>query len=178
LSDNELIKRHIRSFVRREGRLTRRQATALDTLWSRYGMDHLDLSAFDRQAPVVLEIGFGMGGSLLEMAKVQSEVNFLGIEVHRPGVGALLADLAEHDIDNVRVMCEDASLVLAEIPDSSLAGINIFFPDPWHKNRHHKRRLIQSAFVHVLAQKLMPEGRLHLATDWEKYALISRLYFL
>ncbi|MCZ6828862.1 MAG: tRNA (guanosine(46)-N7)-methyltransferase TrmB [Gammaproteobacteria bacterium] len=126
---------------------------------------------FGRDAPLILEIGFGMGQSLVEMARVAPELNFLGIEVYRPGVGKLMHSLVELQLDNVRVYCADAVPVLREcIADQSLHRVQIFFPDPWHKKRHHKRRLIQPEFVRLLQQKLEPGGHLHLATDWENYA--------
>jgi tRNA (guanine-N7-)-methyltransferase len=168
--------RRIRSFVLRAGRMTRGQQRAMDEYWPRWGLEleqgMLDAqAAFGRQAPLVLEIGFGMGQSLSEMAAAAPERNFIGIEVHRPGVGRLLHDLGEQGSVNVRVYCEDAVLVLQQcIADASLEGVQIFFPDPWHKKRHHKRRLIQCEFVSLLASKLKPGGRLHLATDWENYA--------
>lgn len=177
-SKNSVIKplRTVRSFVRREGRISPGQQKALDTLWHQYGVE-LGASVFNfaalfhRDAPCVLEIGFGMGQSLLEQAKQNPEVNYLGIEVHRPGVGKLLAELSTHQLTNVRVICADAVEVLQRgIPDNALTKVQIFFPDPWHKTRHHKRRLIQKDFVNLLKQKLISGGYLHLATDWENYA--------
>jgi tRNA (guanine-N7-)-methyltransferase len=168
--------RRIRSFVRREGRLTPGQQRALETLWERYGVDPpaelLDLDAlFGRQAPHILEIGFGNGESLAAMAQVQAEVDYLGIEVHRPGAGHLLMLLARFGLTNVRVLCMDAVEVLERhLPEACLDRIQIFFPDPWPKQRHHKRRLIQPALVALLAHKLKPGACLHLATDWEHYA--------
>ena len=168
--------RPIRSFVRREGRLTTAQQRALDELWPRYGLDAggppLDLDGvFGRSAPRVLEIGFGDGGVLLELARNRPEYDFLGIEVHRPGVGRLLHRLAEAELTNVRVICADAVVLLRErFRDASLDRINIFFPDPWPKKRHHKRRLIQPPVVALLAARLRPDGLLHLATDWPPYA--------
>jgi len=168
--------RKVRSFVKREGRLTNRQSQALEQLWSTYGVDYreqrLDLAElFGREAPVVLEIGFGMGKSLLEMAAHQPEKNFIGIEVHRPGVGACLADAAEQGITNLKVFEHDAVEVLAQmIPDGSLDIVQLFFPDPWHKKRHHKRRIVQSAFVQAVRAKLRVGGVFHMATDWENYA--------
>lgn len=168
--------RHIRSFVRREGRLTPGQQRALDDLWPIFGIDdgegELDLDQlFDRQAPRVLEIGFGNGASLIEMARKRPEQDFIGVEVHRPGVGQLLMAIREHDLHNVRVACTDAvELLKKRITDQSLDRIQLYFPDPWHKKRHHKRRIIQPAFVHVLADKLKHGGHLHMATDWQDYA--------
>ncbi|OOG23977.1 tRNA (guanosine(46)-N7)-methyltransferase TrmB [Thioalkalivibrio denitrificans] len=168
--------RPIRSFVRREGRLTPGQQRALETLWPRYGIDFseepLDLAAiFGRSAPVTLEIGFGNGESLAQMAEAAPERDFLGIEVHRPGVGRLLARIEALGLTNLRVMCHDAVEVLEHrIAPGCLDTVQIFFPDPWHKKRHHKRRLIQPAFVALLATRLRSGGTLHLATDWEDYA--------
>jgi tRNA (guanine-N7-)-methyltransferase len=168
--------RKIRSFVRREGRMSRRQAAAYDSLFSEHGLDFngqlLDFARlFGRSAPTILEIGFGMGDTLAAMAINNPDINYLGIEVHRPGVGNLLATIDEKRVNNIRIICHDAVEVLEHaIPDHTLDGIQIFFPDPWPKKRHHKRRLIQPAFVTLLAQKLKPEGTLHIATDWENYA--------
>ncbi|WP_417664399.1 tRNA (guanosine(46)-N7)-methyltransferase TrmB [Pseudidiomarina donghaiensis] len=168
--------RKIRSFVKREGRLTKGQAAALERTWPRMGLTHeqglLDLdTVFGRQAPTVLEIGFGMGKSLVAMAKAAPEKNFIGIEVHRPGVGACLMDAEEANLTNLRVYEHDAVEVLRDcIADNSLATVQVFFPDPWHKKRHHKRRLIQPEFVEALRNKLAVGGVLHLATDWENYA--------
>jgi tRNA (guanine-N7-)-methyltransferase len=168
--------RPIRSFVRREGRLTAGQQRALDTLWPRFGIEFsekmLDLaSIFGRSAPITLEIGFGNGESLATMAQAEPERDFLGIEVHRPGVGHLLQRIEALRLTNLRVMCHDAVEVLKhQIPPGSLDTVQIFFPDPWHKKRHHKRRIIQPAFVALLAARMRPGGVLHLATDWEDYA--------
>lgn len=168
--------RKIRSFVRREGRLTKGQQRALDELWPIYGIDNtgevIDLDkAFGNDAPKILEIGFGNGHSLAQMAKNFPENNYLGIEVHRPGVGALLLLLQEKQLGNVRVICDDAVEVVKHcISDASLERVQIFFPDPWHKKRHHKRRIIQPEFVSLIARKLKPGGLLHIATDWEDYA--------
>lgn len=168
--------RQIRSFVRREGRLTPGQQKALDQLWPIFGIEDeqeaLDLNTlFNREAPRVLEIGFGNGASLAQMAKNQPDHDFIGIEVHRPGVGQLLKSIQNDELSNVRVACTDAvALLKNRIKDKSLDRIQIFFPDPWHKKRHHKRRIIQPAFVNVLADKLKHGGHLHLATDWQDYA--------
>ncbi len=169
--------RLIRSFVRREGRMSMRQSQALETMWDRYGLvlaaGWVDLAkTFGRQGNTILEIGFGMGQSLLAMAKAAPETNFIGIEVHRPGMGALLADMEEQGISNIRVFCADAKDVLREcIADNQLDAVHIFFPDPWPKKRHHKRRLIQSSFIELVQSKLKPHGYLHLATDWQDYAM-------
>ena len=168
--------RRIRSFVRREGRLTAGQARALETLWPRFGLDaggaKLDFARiFGRTAPVILEIGFGNGESLAVIAENHPQNNYIGIEVHRPGVGSLLLRLEEREIGNVRVMCHDASeVVSSQIPDESLDTVYLFFPDPWPKKKHHKRRLIQASFVQLLRKKLKVGGRFHMATDWKDYA--------
>ena len=167
--------RRIRSFVRREGRMTRAQQAALERLWSRYVVESeqvRDLAAvFGRVAPRVLEIGFGMGDSLAAMARAHPEIDYFGIEVHRPGVGSLLTRLEREDIRNVRVVCGDAVEVLQhQLPDASLDAVQLFFPDPWPKKRHHKRRLVQAEFVELLRRKLKSGGLFHCATDWEHYA--------
>lgn len=166
----------MRSFVRRGGRLTAAQQRALDTLWPAWGIEfstgRIDLDAvFGRRAPCVLEIGFGNGETLLADAMADPDKNFVGIEVHRPGVGRLLIGLQKHELDNVRVICHDAVEVLREqIPASALDAVRIYFPDPWPKKRHHKRRLIQPAFLELVAGVLKTGGRLHIATDWQAYA--------
>jgi len=168
--------RTVRSFVRREGRLTPGQERALEDLWPHYGIDEADglidlQQLFGRTAPIVFEIGFGNGSSLAEMAANQPDTNFIGVEVHRPGVGHLLKLIDEQEITNLRVACTDAvELLKHRIPDSSLDRLQLYFPDPWHKKRHHKRRIIQPAFVELLAQKIKPSGHLHMATDWQHYA--------
>ncbi len=168
--------RPIRSYVLRMGRLTTGQQRAWDTYWPRFGLLHGDgpldyQKAFGRDAPRVLEIGFGMGQSFVEMAAAAPETDFIGIEVHRPGVGKMLHSMAECGVGNIRVYCHDAVEVLRDcIAPGSLDTIQIFFPDPWHKKRHHKRRLIQPAFTATLVDYLKPGGVLHLATDWENYA--------
>jgi tRNA (guanine-N7-)-methyltransferase len=168
--------RTIRSFVRREGRLTKGQQRALEELWPRFGVDNepglVDLPAlFGRDNPKVLEIGFGNGKSLAEMAATFPDNDYLGIEVHRPGVGSLLLLVEEQGLSNVRVICDDAVQVLKQrIPDGSLDRVQLFFPDPWHKKRHHKRRILQPDFAELVRQKLKPGGVFHLATDWEDYA--------
>lgn len=172
--------RAVQSFVRRQGRLTPGQKRALEELWPRYGLpvegESLDLDlTFGRRAPRVLEIGFGNGETLVARARAEPEVDFLGIEVHRPGVGHLLSRLAELELSNVRVFCADAVDVLhRRLADAALDRIDILFPDPWPKKRHHKRRLIQPSFVVLLALKLKPGGLLHLATDWADYAMQMR----
>ncbi|ORM66367.1 tRNA (guanosine(46)-N7)-methyltransferase TrmB [Pantoea rodasii] len=168
--------RRIRSFVRRQGRLTKGQQHALDNYWPEMGVEFqqepLDLAAlFGREAPVVLEIGFGMGASLVTMAQNNPHQNFLGLEVHAPGVGACLASAKEAGVDNLRVMCHDAVEVLQQmIPDNSLRMVQLFFPDPWHKARHNKRRIVQVPFAELVMRKLKLGGVFHMATDWEEYA--------
>ncbi len=168
--------RAVRSFVVRGGRITDAQERALARLWPSFGLEFepimLDLAArFGRAAPRTLEIGFGNGEHLVALAGRHPERDFLGIEVHRPGIGHLLLALEQHALSNVRVICHDAVEVLQwQLPAASLDEILILFPDPWPKKRHHKRRLVQSAFVQLIAERLRAGGRLHLATDWEPYA--------
>jgi tRNA (guanine-N7-)-methyltransferase len=168
--------RRIRSFVLRQGRFTPAQQRAFDQHWARYGLDYIgaarDFAAsFGRMAPRVLEIGFGNGEQLLHSAEVEPDRDFIGIEVHRPGVGRLMNALADAALDNVRLYNHDAVDVLEhEIAAGSLAEVRIYFPDPWHKKRHNKRRLIQPEFLALLASRTLPGGRLHLATDWADYA--------
>jgi tRNA (guanine-N7-)-methyltransferase len=168
--------RTVRSFVRRQGRITAAQERALAALWPRFGVEPgdaaLDLDAlFGRQAPRVLEIGFGDGDNLLAMAEANPGTDYLGIEVHRPGVGRLLMHVGEKGLTNVRVMCTDAVEVLnRQIPDDALDAVLLFFPDPWHKKRHHKRRIVQPEFADLVRRKLVMGGRFHMATDWEDYA--------
>jgi tRNA (guanine-N7-)-methyltransferase len=168
--------RPIRSFVLREGRLTAGQQRAFEMLWPRWGLafqDHeLDLrTVFGNTHPVYLEIGFGNGESLAEMARRHPERNYLGIEVHRPGVGHLLLRLEELGLSNVRVIRHDAVEVLERmLTGGSLAGVYLFFPDPWHKKRHHKRRILQPTFLDRLARVIRPGGLFHAATDWQDYA--------
>ena len=170
-------RRQLRSFVLRQGRLTSGQKLALESQWPLFGVEFsgkpIDLTeVFGRKAPVTLEIGFGNGDSLAQMAKADPERNFLGIEVHRPGVGHLLHLVGEGELTNVRVMHHDAVEIINQmIPDASLNRVQVYFPDPWHKKRHNKRRIIQLEFVALLATKLQKGGVLHLATDWEDYAI-------
>ena len=174
-----MTKKHLRtihSFVKRQGRLTSGQELALETQWSIYGIDYsedaLDFEKlFDRNAETVLEIGFGNGDSLWKMAQASPELNFIGIEVHRPGVGHILRLIEESDCENLRVSNQDAIDVLQhQIPDHSLDRVQLFFPDPWHKRKHNKRRIVQDEFIQQLAKKLKPGGIFHLATDWKDYA--------
>lgn len=163
--------RHIRSFVRRQGRMTDAQQIALDKLWMHYGLSMNQPMPVDEKKLTILEIGFGMGNSLLEMAKANPDNNYIGIEVHQPGVGALFSHLAEQNITNIRVYSEDAILVLKQsILPESLSEVLIYFPDPWPKKRHHKRRLIQPEFIKLILAKLKNNGVIHCATDWEDYA--------
>lgn len=168
--------RRIRSFVRREGRLTPGQQRAMDELFPRFGIEEseqpLDLDTiFQRSAPRILEIGFGNGESLAEIAKNHPQNDYIGIEVHRPGVGHLLLQIEELSLTNVRVICADAVEVLEkQIPDNSLDSLYLFFPDPWHKKRHHKRRQVQPEWAQLVRRKLKLGGQLHLATDWQNYA--------
>ena len=167
--------RPIKSFVLRQGRTTPAQKHALETLWPAYGLsEHAELdlaSVFPKASSIILEIGFGNGESLAQMAAAAPDYNFLGVEVHKPGVGHLLQRIHQLGLQNVRVYCADAVEILKHrIPDHSLSGIQIFFPDPWHKKRHHKRRLINPEFVRLAARKLCSGGFLHAATDWEDYA--------
>ena len=168
--------RKVQSFVKREGRLTNAQARAIEQNWPSMGLEHhkevIDFKqTFGREAPVILEIGFGMGQSLLDMAEAESHSNFIGIEVHKPGVGACLGEARERNITNLRVYEHDAVEILNDcIADNSLSRVQLYFPDPWHKKRHHKRRLVQPEFVQHLRQKLEIGGVFHMATDWEHYA--------
>jgi tRNA (guanine-N7-)-methyltransferase len=168
--------RSIRSFVRREGRMTPAQRRALAQLWPRYGLETGDTPfdfarIFGRRAPVVLEIGFGDGEVLAAMAAAHPQNDYLGVEVHRPGVGALLRRLAAQNLANVRVVVADAKEVLrAHVADGALAAVHLFFPDPWPKQRHHKRRLVQPDFAALVAGRLAPGGYFHVATDWLDYA--------
>jgi tRNA (guanine-N7-)-methyltransferase len=168
--------RTVRSFVTRAGRVTAAQQRALVELWPRFGVEFaakpLDLDAlFGRRAARIMEIGFGNGDHLKALAKTHPECDYLGVEVHRPGVGRLLLAIEEQNLTNLRIVCHDAVEVLEEqIPLRSLDEALILFPDPWPKKRHHKRRLIQPPFVALLAERLKREGVLRLATDWQPYA--------
>jgi tRNA (guanine-N7-)-methyltransferase len=169
--------RGVRSFVLRAGRMTDGQQRALDTLWPGVGLEYTadpcDLSAlFGRLAPRVVEIGFGNGANLIQMAAARPEADFLGIEVHRPGVGRVLLEIERLGLTNVRVSNHDAVEVLGrQLPEAGLDEILVLFPDPWHKKRHHKRRLLNAAFVALLATRLKSGGVLRAATDWEPYAV-------
>ncbi|MBL4909215.1 MAG: tRNA (guanosine(46)-N7)-methyltransferase TrmB [Alteromonadaceae bacterium] len=168
--------RKVRSFVKREGRLTKAQERAINDHWQTMGLNHSDgainiAKLFGNDNPLVLEIGFGMGKSLVEMAKNAPKLNFIGVEVHKPGVGACIALAVEQGITNLKVYEHDAIEVLADcIADQSLTTVQLFFPDPWHKKKHHKRRIVQTSFVESIRQKLKVGGVFHMATDWQNYA--------
>ena len=176
LDAEDLSKRHIRSFVLRQGRVSVAQQRAIDTLLPRYGIPYsvhpLDLDvAFRRSAPKILEIGFGMGDSTATIAQANPATDYLALEVHTPGVGNLLKLIEQENLENIRIMQHDAVEVLRDmIADASLDGVHIFFPDPWHKARHNKRRLIQSPFIAQLVKKIKVGGYIHVATDWQDYA--------
>ena len=173
--ENKYLRR-IRSFVLREGRLTKGQQRSLDLFWPTMGLEHqampYDMKAvFGREADLVLEIGFGMGKSLVQMAKAAPDKDFIGIEVHKPGVGACLGEAETEGVKNLRVFEHDAIEILNDsIADNSLSTVQLFFPDPWHKKRHHKRRIVQAEFAQLLRRKLKIGGVFHMATDWENYA--------
>lgn len=171
-----LTSQSIRSFVLRQGRMSDAQHRFLDEMMPRVGIDFrptpIDLAqVFGRQAPQIVEIGFGMGQATAQIAQVRPNDDFVGIEVHAPGVGGLCKLIEEGGITNLRIVQHDAVEVLRDmIPEASLAGVHIYFPDPWPKKRHHKRRLVQGPFVKLIASRLAPGGYLHCATDWEEYA--------
>lgn len=166
----------IRSYVLRQGRFSRGQQRAYEELLPRYGVAYsahvLDFRRlFGRDAPVIAEIGFGMGETTARIAAETRHIDYLAIEVHTPGVGSLLKQVGELELDNVRIVQHDAVEVLRDmVPPGSLAGIHVFFPDPWPKKRHHKRRLVQPDFAALAAARLAPGGYVHVATDWEEYA--------
>ena len=172
----EFKKKSIRSYVIRAGRMTPAQHRAFQQQWARYGLSLFSglidpRQLFGRSAPLVLEVGFGMGASLLAMAKAEPDKDFIGIEVHPPGVGRLLNDAAEAGINNLRVYMADANDVLEDcIPDGVLTRFQLYFPDPWHKKKHQKRRIAQPAFIEKVRTKLITSGVLHMATDWQDYA--------
>lgn len=176
MQDAKGQKRTVRSFVRRAGRITASQQRALDELWPIFGIEFddtpLDLpSLFGREAPVVLEIGFGNGETLVEQAVANPDRDFIGIEVHEPGVGHCLLKAEDAGLKNLRVINHDAIEVLArQIPADSLSRINLYFPDPWPKKRHHKRRIVQDSFAEAVADRLLVGGTLQIATDWANYA--------
>jgi tRNA (guanine-N7-)-methyltransferase len=170
------VTRPIRSYVLRQGRTSGAQQRALDTLYERYGLGYspskiAPREIFGREAPLVLEIGSGMGETTAAIAAAQPDTDFIAVEVHGPGVGSLLNRIESQGLVNLRVIRHDAVEVLEQmIPDDSLAGLHLFFPDPWPKKRHHKRRLMQAPFAALVARKLAPGGYLHVATDWPEYA--------
>jgi tRNA (guanine-N7-)-methyltransferase len=176
MNDSNSHKRTIRSFVRRAGRITPSQQRAFDTLWPVYGLEYaprpLDFVAiFGRSAPVVLEIGFGNGETLVEQAAAAPTSGFLGIEVHEPGIGHCMLRADGAGVENLRVMNHDAIEVLThQVPAGSLARLNLYFPDPWPKKRHHKRRIVAPLFLELVADRLVAGGALHVATDWANYA--------
>ncbi|MCK5664332.1 MAG: tRNA (guanosine(46)-N7)-methyltransferase TrmB [Thiotrichaceae bacterium] len=169
--------RNIKSYVVRSGRMTPGQEKSYTELWQIYGIEAdkqlVDFTqVYARQSPIILEIGFGMGDSLIEMAANNPGFNYLGIEVHKPGVGRLLGNIGERSLTNLRVMRADAVEVLkSQIPDESLQAVYLFFPDPWHKRRHNKRRIVKEEFIQLLRKKLHSHGQFHMATDWKDYAV-------
>jgi len=175
-SSSHLIEnRRIRSFILRQGRATAGQKLAFDTLWDKYCLDpqqQYDFKqVFANDAPIILEIGFGNGASLASMAAANPDKNYLGIEVHKPGVGHLMLLLEQQQLSNVRIYHHDAIEILTQqIPNHALAGVQLFFPDPWPKRRHHKRRIVSPHFLQLLTQKLVAGGYFHAATDWQHYA--------
>lgn len=168
--------RAIRSFAIRSGRMTLGQERAYDALWSKFGLlresgEFNQQAVFGRMAPLILEIGFGMGVSLADMAEAAPDKDFIGVEVHRPGVGSLLKEVQARNLTNIRIYCDDAIEVLNQcIPLASLDVVQLFFPDPWHKNKHHKRRIVQLPFIEKIRLHLKPQGIFHMATDWKDYA--------
>ncbi|MEG3591726.1 MAG: tRNA (guanosine(46)-N7)-methyltransferase TrmB [Pseudomonadota bacterium] len=171
-----MYKERIRSYVKREGRITRGQKRALTELWPIYGLELeqkiLDPSIlFEEKNPICMEIGFGNGEALIEMALQNNKLNFLGVEVYRPGIGQTLKLLEKHKIKNVKIVAGDGHMVLKEnILENTLQNLLIFFPDPWPKKKHHKRRLIKESFIKLAGQKIKVGGNLHIATDWSPYA--------
>ncbi|MGZ8164953.1 MAG: tRNA (guanosine(46)-N7)-methyltransferase TrmB [Methylobacter sp.] len=171
----KIFPQRIRSFIRRQGRITQGQQLALDNYWDRYCLDpkaDYDFAwVFGRDAPLYVEIGFGNGDSLAKMAAANPDKNYIGIEVHRPGVGHLLLRLEQQGLNNVRIYCHDAIEIFEQkITDNSVAGVYLFFPDPWPKKKHHKRRIVRPDFVELLVRKLKSGGYFHAATDWQNYA--------
>ena len=175
--DDALHARHIRSFVLRQGRITQAQQRAYDALLPSLGIPYANArldpaAAFGRSAPLIVEIGFGMGEGTAQIAAAHPDVDYLGIEVHNPGVGSLLDKIGRAGLGNVRIIQHDAVEVMRDmIAPATLAGAHVFFPDPWHKKRHHKRRLLQAPFASLLASRIAPGGYLHVATDWAEYAV-------
>lgn len=174
---SEKAVRKIQSFVKRSGRLTQGQKYGLNDLWSQYGIapvadKTIDFDTiFEKQQDVILEIGFGNGDSLLQMAINEPDRNFLGIEVYEAGIGRLVNEVHKHHLTNLKVIKEDAVEVLKNnIATNSLAGFQLYFADPWHKKKHHKRRIVQTEFMSLISDKLVNKGFVHMATDWEHYA--------
>lgn len=172
-----MFKREIKSFVRRQRKLTAHQESALQTAFPQFGIEiisgqPLNLNKiFNREAKKILEIGFGLGDTILSMAKQNPDCDYLGIEVHEPGIATVMQGIIENNLTNIRVIQNDAVKIIREnIPDNSFSRIHLFFPDPWPKKRHHKRRIIQSDFVEILKNKLIDGGIFHFSTDWEDYA--------
>jgi tRNA (guanine-N7-)-methyltransferase len=174
-SAEQIFPQRIRSFIRRQGRVTPGQQLALDNYWAKYCLDpkaDYDLAqVFGRVAPLVIEIGFGNGESLAKMAAANPDTDYIGIEVHKPGVGHLMMLLDQQGLNNVRIYCHDAiEIIEHKIADNSLAGVHLFFPDPWPKKKHHKRRIVRPYFLELLVRKLKTGGYFHAATDWQNYA--------
>lgn len=175
-TDSSTEHRAIRSYVLRQGRMTDAQRDARERLLSQFGLPYtgrpLELDAvFGRRAPRILEIGFGMGETTAEIAANHPQIDYLGLEVHGPGVGSLLRQIEARELSNIRIIQHDAvEVATSMIPADSLSGIHVFFPDPWPKKRHHKRRIVQVPFMGLLASRLVRDGYLHLATDWQEYA--------
>lgn len=172
----EYKKKPIRSFVIRSGRMTEGQRAAFADWWPQYGLSLFDgplqaRETFGNNNPVVIEVGFGMGDSLLAMAEAEPNINFIGIEVHPPGVGRLISNAGRLGLNNLRVYMADATDVLNDcVANGSLQRFQLYFPDPWHKTKHHKRRIVQPAFMELVVSKLADQGVVHMATDWESYA--------
>lgn len=172
----EYKKKPIRSFVIRSGRMTEGQRAAFTDWWPQYGLSLVDGplqtgEVFGNENPLVVEVGFGMGDSLLAMAEAEPDTNFVGIEVHPPGVGRLISNAGRLGLTNLRVYMADATDVLRDcVADQSLSRFQLYFPDPWHKTKHHKRRIVQPTFIDLIVSKLAPGGLVHMATDWENYA--------
>ncbi|MGZ8194033.1 MAG: tRNA (guanosine(46)-N7)-methyltransferase TrmB [Methylosarcina sp.] len=175
LQTEETFSKRIRSFIRRQGRITQGQQHALDHYWEKYCLDpkinHDFTQVFGRNAPLLVEIGFGNGDCLAQMALENPHQDYIGIEVHRPGVGHLMMKLAQLGLTNVRIFCHDAIEILEQrIANQSLSGVHLFFPDPWPKKKHHKRRIVRTSFVKLIVKKLKMGGYFHAATDWQNYA--------
>ena len=174
-SDENNFSHSIRSFIRRQGRITAAQKLALEQYSGKYCLDpakKCDFSqVFGRVAPLCVEIGFGNGATLAQMARDNPDKDYIGIEVHRPGVGQLLMFLEQYELDNVRIYCHDALQMMAShFPDHCLSAVHLFFPDPWPKKKHHKRRIVRPEFIQLIVKKLKPGGYFHAATDWQPYA--------